>query len=683
MSNDIPTSSDVRAADNLLRHERALRQTFHERVLKASFDKPRELLNQLCRHWLDATEADAVILWLFNHNPGGAGEMPHFELSAFSLKQPSAEIEATLKTMPEPDDRSLAAYVVRRGVPEYITDLQGWKRTYAGVEFKSQTSEIFRQMRLTKLACVPLLRQGFDVPTCELLKVSDEIDGLISVHYRDEAQTPQFVRCSQRTAGTSMNAGAPTEGPDLSDSAKLDRKCTLSLEIMSRCTSAVLNQLRQSERLKTARKLTALTEEHLTNYHEDPRQVREKFLVKVIELIKQQLHAGAVTIFCRVPLEDRLVCAATTGLLAISPTAPPRYIDKVANASYGSSDPKPGGGLWQTVQVWKDGTAWHGEVSERECKFIETLDGRTPIKGNMVLYPITVRSKGGGPNPTGQSEMPEVLGVVRVGQRASPSGQEPVVPGMFDVVEIGTLRFILEQIAPILHALENRIQREDAISIVRHDLLAPSGTIRNAVDDIEAAVAGRLPKDLEYTLSNLRDSAMRLGGLYDDLKMDAPGAFQVKPQRTNLESDIVAPMKRMFFQYAAQTSRMTIRYDGFERIPLLNVDRGLIERALYNLIMNAIKYGDPGSEILVVGRQLSDGFAVDVENYGMGVDDASALRIFERYYRSPMAIARRLGVGLGLEIVRRIMKAHQGNCTLENRRNPTVFRLCFPMSRKA
>lgn len=94
----------------------------------------------------------------------------------------------------------------------------------------------------------------------------------------------------------------------------------------------------------------------------------------------------------------------------------------------------------------------------------------------------------------------------------------------------------------------------------------------------------------------------------------------------------------------------------------------LLEQALVNLLDNAIKYSEPGAEILIEA-EARDGGEVElrVRDSGAGIAQEHLARIFERFYRVDKARSRKLGgTGLGLAIVKHIMTLHNGRISVES-----------------
>jgi two-component system phosphate regulon sensor histidine kinase PhoR len=110
-----------------------------------------------------------------------------------------------------------------------------------------------------------------------------------------------------------------------------------------------------------------------------------------------------------------------------------------------------------------------------------------------------------------------------------------------------------------------------------------------------------------------------------------------------------------------------------------------MEQAVSNLVINAIKYSDSGSEVKVWGYETDqDGkemLAISVQDYGVGIGKEHLPRLFERFYRSDKARSRKLGgTGLGLAIVKHIAQAHKGSVTVESEIGKgSVFTILLPL----
>lgn len=106
----------------------------------------------------------------------------------------------------------------------------------------------------------------------------------------------------------------------------------------------------------------------------------------------------------------------------------------------------------------------------------------------------------------------------------------------------------------------------------------------------------------------------------------------------------------------------------------------LIYRLVYNLVENAIKYNFSGGTVTVNATQQNSQLHLTVEDTGNGIPEELKERIFEPFFRLDKSRSRGLGgVGLGLALVREIVRVHNGSILVKNNANSgTTFEVIFP-----
>lgn len=109
-------------------------------------------------------------------------------------------------------------------------------------------------------------------------------------------------------------------------------------------------------------------------------------------------------------------------------------------------------------------------------------------------------------------------------------------------------------------------------------------------------------------------------------------------------------------------------------------DRLMIQRAISNLLSNAIRHAPPGSRVTLDLSQQAEQAIVALSNPGAGISSEHLPRLFDRFYRVHTSRARHEGgTGLGLAIVRSIMAVHDGQVAVDSEADGlTTFRLIFP-----
>jgi two-component system phosphate regulon sensor histidine kinase PhoR len=108
----------------------------------------------------------------------------------------------------------------------------------------------------------------------------------------------------------------------------------------------------------------------------------------------------------------------------------------------------------------------------------------------------------------------------------------------------------------------------------------------------------------------------------------------------------------------------------------------LLEQALVNLIDNAIKYGGENKRVSVQAILRNQTITLTVQDQGPGIDPAQTARIFERFYRIDTGRSRdQGGCGLGLAVVKHVIRVHHGTATVENLpEGGCAFRLALPLA---
>ena len=113
-----------------------------------------------------------------------------------------------------------------------------------------------------------------------------------------------------------------------------------------------------------------------------------------------------------------------------------------------------------------------------------------------------------------------------------------------------------------------------------------------------------------------------------------------------------------------------IRFRGLvesSSIPVVTVDRRMLEELCYNLLENAVKYNRPGGWAKLEVRPEGDSAVLTVSDNGIGIPQEYQQRIFERFYRVDKSRSKQTGgTGLGLSIVKHIVERHGGAVRLQS-----------------
>ncbi|MFG3352514.1 DUF4118 domain-containing protein [Streptomyces sp. NPDC048001] len=205
----------------------------------------------------------------------------------------------------------------------------------------------------------------------------------------------------------------------------------------------------------------------------------------------------------------------------------------------------------------------------------------------------------------------------------------------------------------------NRI-RTALLAAVSHDLRTPLAGIKAAVTSLRSDDVAWSPEDEAELLAGIEAGADRLDHLVGNLlDMSRLQTGTVTPLIRRTALDEVIPLA------LAGVPPESVELDVPESLPMVAVDRGLLERAVANIVENAVKYGPAGIPVAVAASALGSRVELRVVDRGQGVPDEEKERIFEpfqRYGDTP----RGAGVGLGLAVSRGFVEAMGGTLTAED-----------------
>jgi len=210
--------------------------------------------------------------------------------------------------------------------------------------------------------------------------------------------------------------------------------------------------------------------------------------------------------------------------------------------------------------------------------------------------------------------------------------------------------------------------RRDFAANVSHELKTPVTAIKGFV---ETLLDGALeqPDDARRFLHIVSAQADRLGAIIEDLLELAHieqqrEREQIVLQPGRLKEVLDAALEACRFQASEKDVRLELDCPADVRA---EIDANLLERAVFNLLDNAVKYSPPGETVEVTVAAGQGEIAIEVRDRGCGIAREHQPRIFERFYRVDKARSRKLGgTGLGLAIVKHIAQAHHGRATVES-----------------
>ncbi len=215
-----------------------------------------------------------------------------------------------------------------------------------------------------------------------------------------------------------------------------------------------------------------------------------------------------------------------------------------------------------------------------------------------------------------------------------------------------------------IRRLEN--MRRDFVANVSHELRTPITSIKGFVETlIDGALNDR--EDAEHFLQVIAKQVDRLNVIIEDLLLLSTIEQTTDRADIGMEDSTVVDVLAMATQVcsmkaAAKDISLQVKCPSSLSI---RSNPPLLEQALVNLIDNAIKYSDPGSDVRITVELQGDNIVITVTDSGCGIGPEHLPRLFERFYRVDKARSRKLGgTGLGLAIVKHIAHAHGGRVSV-------------------
>jgi len=242
----------------------------------------------------------------------------------------------------------------------------------------------------------------------------------------------------------------------------------------------------------------------------------------------------------------------------------------------------------------------------------------------------------------------------------------------------GDLQGLVSAFNRMLARLNDSFKRlSEFSSDIAHELRTP---INNMMLQTQVALGRKRSAD-EYcaNLQSNVEELRRLSRMIEDMLFLANADNHLLVPRKEAV-DLGAEVAKLvdFFDIAASERRVTLVQSG--EAPTIVADRMMIQRALSNLLSNALRFTPEGKSIEVDVRKTADVISISVSNPGPEIPAEHLPKIFDRLYR--VDASRREGqtvnVGLGLAITKSIMEMHGGTVTAESQIGHTCFTVTFP-----
>jgi len=243
-------------------------------------------------------------------------------------------------------------------------------------------------------------------------------------------------------------------------------------------------------------------------------------------------------------------------------------------------------------------------------------------------------------------------------------------------VEVRTLANAFNAMLERLEESFSRLSRFSAD--IAHELRTPVNNIRGEAEVALARV--RTPEEYVEVMTSCLEETVRLSELIESLlflaRSESPGDH-LKRSREDL--GVLLASLREYYEAAATEAGVTLEVKAGESISV-EVDKALMQRALGNLVSNALAHCSAGDRITLAAVRQEGQVRIQIHDSGSGIPADALPRVFDRFYRADPARSRNAGgAGLGLAIVQQIVFLHGGKVEIasEPERGTTVSVVLF------
>jgi len=223
--------------------------------------------------------------------------------------------------------------------------------------------------------------------------------------------------------------------------------------------------------------------------------------------------------------------------------------------------------------------------------------------------------------------------------------------------------------------------KDEFIGLVSHELRSPLTVITGAVNTALTEGERLSPEETRQLLKDAAFEAESLSHMLGNLLE----LSRVQANRLFLHAEAIS-VRKVVQGTVEEIKRQSLAHqfvvDLPKKLPPVYADELRLERILYNLLENAVKYSPQGGEIRISARPEEEHLVVGISDQGIGISPSDQAKLFEPFQRleesRPDGVG---GVGLGLLVCRRLVEAHGGQIWVESEPGRgSIFFFTMPLS---
>jgi two-component system, OmpR family, phosphate regulon sensor histidine kinase PhoR len=217
---------------------------------------------------------------------------------------------------------------------------------------------------------------------------------------------------------------------------------------------------------------------------------------------------------------------------------------------------------------------------------------------------------------------------------------------------------------------------------VSHDIRSPMTAAKGYVDMLRMVGQVNDKQDIfiQKTLTSIRDMTNLVEKVLDAGRLDPEmDVYEIRRETTDPTAIIAKVVSTL--TAAAEQNSITLTSEVSPNVPVMYIDELMTERAITNLVENAIKYSPPGGKVHIGAKVEDDMLVLSVADNGYGISQEDQERLFERGQRVRRKEHKGIrGSGLGLFIVRNVARKHKGFANVESEvGNGSTFSISIPL----
>lgn len=203
-------------------------------------------------------------------------------------------------------------------------------------------------------------------------------------------------------------------------------------------------------------------------------------------------------------------------------------------------------------------------------------------------------------------------------------------------------------------------QRDEFLGLVSHELRTPLTVLVGVANTLTRNYRGELTDTIAESLEEIEQNARRLQRLLENmLVLSQASALETAPA---MEPQLLARLvERTGADFRGRYPHARLDLNIEPGLPIVLANATFVDQILWNLLTNALKYGDRDESIVVrAARRDPETVEVSVTDRGPGLPPDELVRVFEPHFRSRSAETTANGLGLGLTVCRRLVELQGG-----------------------